>query len=500
MGDITVLYAVGCALLCTLLFRWMGDPLRRIPTVGPSAPLLSYIGAFRFFNHAREVLQEGYDKYKVFKVAMLDRWIVVVSGAEMNEELRRVPDEQMSFMEAADELVQTRYTIAPDVLEHPIHIIAIKERLTKNLGPLFPEVVDEVQTAFQELLPGKPGEWVSVMAYPMMSQVISRASNRVFVGLPLCRNKEYLKLACEFSNEVMKGCVAMNVVPIPLKPFVGRLLPWSRRAIRKMYPYVEPLYRERQKCLATYGDNWAEKPNDLLMWTMEEGNRAGFKDPVDLIVQGVLASNFTAIHTSTVTFTHALYHLAANPEYIQPLREEIEAVIREDGWTKTSMGRMWKLDSFLKESQRMNGVGCLSVMRKALQDVTLSDGTFIPAGTIVSAASTSTHYDGEYYENPDVFSPFRFSDRRTEESERNKHHYVSTSPDYIGFGHGKHACPGRFFAANELKVMLACVVLQYDVQFEDGKKRPENVWVATNTYPAPDAHVLFRKRHVVPAV
>jgi hypothetical protein len=56
------------------------------------------------------------------------------------------------------------------------------------------------------------------------------------------------------------------------------------------------------------------------------------------------------------SFTQALFHLAAHPEYIEPLREEMEAVILEEGWTKQAMGRMNKLDSFLKESQRLSGL------------------------------------------------------------------------------------------------------------------------------------------------
>ena len=83
--------------------------------------------------------------------------------------------------------------------------------------------------------------------------------------------------------------------------------------------------------------------------------------------------------------------------------------MEKDGWTKVAVGKMWKLDSFMKESQRINGIGCgrrhpdtkysilcsdeflhtVSVIRKALQDVTLSDGTFIPAGTFVAAAATA---------------------------------------------------------------------------------------------------------------
>jgi cytochrome P450 len=69
-----------------------------------------------------------------------------------------------------------------------------------------------------------------------------------------------------------------------------------------------------------------------------------------------------AIHTTTMAATAAIYDLAAHPEYIQPLREEIQQVIDEDGQDvdrdgfmklkKPSMPKLWKLDSFLKESQR----------------------------------------------------------------------------------------------------------------------------------------------------
>ena len=55
------------------------------------------------------------------------------------------------------------------------------------------------------------------------------------------------------------------------------------------------------------------------------------------------------------SITHVIYDLAARPECIQPLRDEIEPIIAAEGWTKAAMAKMWKLDSFMKESQRMNG-------------------------------------------------------------------------------------------------------------------------------------------------
>ena len=51
-----------------------------------------------------------------------------------------------------------------------------------------------------------------------------------------------------------------------------------------------------------------------------------------------------------------MFDLAAHPEYVAPMREEVEAIIEAEGWTKASIGKMHKVDSFVKESQRI-GIG-----------------------------------------------------------------------------------------------------------------------------------------------
>ena len=60
--------------------------------------------------------------------------------------------------------------------------------------------------------------------------------------------------------------------------------------------------------------------------------------------------------------------------------------------------------------------------------------------------------------------------------------------------HGFNYSPGRFFAVNELKAMMAHLVLNYDVKFEDGQACPENLWFAMSILPDPSIKVLFRKR------
>ena len=69
---------------------------------------------------------------------------------------------------------------------------------------------------------------------------------------------------------------------------------------------------------------------------------------------------------------HAVHHLGASAEYQAVLREEIEPIIQEYGWTKSAMARMWKLDSFMKESQRMNGLNAGSLFSSAPVSMLLS--------------------------------------------------------------------------------------------------------------------------------
>jgi hypothetical protein len=56
-----------------------------------------------------------------------------------------------------------------------------------------------------------------------------------------------------------------------------------------------------------------------------------------------------------------LYRLLANPEYIEPLRQEVDAVITEEGWTKAGIDKMHKIDSFLRETQRVDGLNIRSL-------------------------------------------------------------------------------------------------------------------------------------------
>jgi len=384
-------------------------------------------------------------------------------------------------------------TVGPEIFANIYHVPVVRNQLTRNLGNLSEDVKEEVTQAFQDFIP-QTEDWTTVSAFERVIQIVSRASNRVFIGLPACRNPDWTHLSIHFTEDVVQAGNTLSRFPSFLHSIISKWQGVREAAVKKAVRIIGPMVEERLRMFEQYGTKWPDKPNDMLSWLIDEATED--QRNVESLCLRLLFVNFAALHTSGMAFTQALYYLAAYPEYMEPLREEVEEVTTREGWGKSALGKLHKVDSFLKESARLNPAELISLKRKTLKDVTLSDGTFLPKGTHVSIASFAIHLDPDVWENPETFDGFRFSRMREAlgEGHSMQAQYITTSPDFLSFGHGRHACPGRFFAAQELKLMLSEVVLNYDVKMEGGKDRPSNFIFGMNVAPDVTAKVMFRKR------
>lgn len=249
-------------------------------------------------------------------------------------------------------------------------------------------------------------------------------------------------------------------------------------------------------------------PDDFVTWLFLNAPESDRTVPE--ITRRLLGVNFAAVHTSSLSFAHAMYWLLARPQYVAPLREEIEETVGRLGWTKDAIGHMPKLESFMKECMRMNPGGMLALARKTRKAFTFSNGITVPPGMYVGSHLHGTHRDGATYERPGEFDGFRFvhekskSDGDTGKPKARETMYT-TSKTYLGFGYGRHACPGRFFAAMELKLLMAYMLVNYDMKWPDEELpsnpsateqgyRPPDLWFNFHTLPNRDAHIMIRRR------
>ncbi|KAJ7330940.1 hypothetical protein DFH08DRAFT_815023 [Mycena albidolilacea] len=201
----------------------------------------------------------------------------------------------------------------------------IRSALTRNLGRRFDDVVDEINAAFGDIfaLEGSGDvssltaasyeniEWKSIPVYTSLLNIVCRTGNLIFVGLLLSNS--------DVSPDAKTISPFLSLSSVPFCSLASAIS-------NKQRTFCVHLSRtECAGCLRIY---WTL----LYPRTMQKN------------------SKFQA-------FTHALFDLVTYPQYAAPLREEVERVVAQHGWTKAALGQMHTLDSFLLESQRMNELG-----------------------------------------------------------------------------------------------------------------------------------------------
>ncbi|KAF9446380.1 cytochrome P450 [Macrolepiota fuliginosa MF-IS2] len=472
-----------------------------IPTIGYSGRLTSYLSAFRFFKHARRIFQNGYDLYptEMFKVPTMSKWQFVVGGGQLVEDLKKA-GEEVSFHQGVVESGRFDYTIKSNIENSVYHLKVIRTKLV-SFGPYCDDIHDECAAALQDLIPVKAGGWTGVPLWNTLQMLMARVSNRVFVGLPLCRDQGYLELCIGFAGNFMAAARLINLAPKFLHPIIGPLLSPYEQHRKSIAKYLGPIIKERLEMKEEHGTEWEGKPDDLVSWLVDEAQ--GIDAEVENLGMRILFVSFAAVHTTSMVMSHVLFDLAARPEYIEHLRQEAKEVTEAEGWSKSAIAKLYKIDSFIHESARYSGLGGVSMIRKIgdPNGFKFSNGITLPYGASVSVISDAMHHDATFYPDPYTFDGFRFYkigkadlDQGNDTEFHVKHAFASLSTNWLLWGLGKHACPGRFFSAHEIRAAVAYILLNFDIKLEGGK-RPENQWIAYTCLPDVNAHLLFKKRH-----
>lgn len=173
------------------------------------------------------------------------------------------------------------------------------------------------------------------------------------MGAKVSRNDCWINLTVHYTEDLFTTVVLLRMFPSYLHRVLARALPsyWRmRKGISLAKQIVGEVVRERRDS----ENNGDSKPDDLLSWMMDKAATDQERDPEELGNRTLILS-MASIHTVCMAALHTLYDVVARPEYLEALREEMISALREDqGWKKTTMSKLRKLDSFMKESQRLN--------------------------------------------------------------------------------------------------------------------------------------------------
>ncbi|KAI9168060.1 Ent-kaurene oxidase [Paramyrothecium foliicola] len=505
---------ITALLIGTLYIAWSSIPVKQkyadapIACVNPKDPEQTLEKArLRFKNDAVSMLQEGYRQFKGrpwYVPSPLGERLMLPS--RYVEEIKTAPMDEVDFVATFFEMFEGRYTTMGS--RSTLHPRTARNDLNQYMGRVLDPVMEEIKDSFDAHLPAH-NEWTPIPVHHAMVEIVARVSSRMFGGTELSRNKGWVDSTINFALDGFVGAQAIKQYPMFIRPLAAKFIP----ALGKIKEHhataqrvIVPILRARRaKAAANWPDTDGEPPADFLQWMLD--NADGEEQEESFIAQIQLKLSFAAIHTSAAAPTQLLYDLCVMPEYIKPLLDEISEVrseLQDGNFDKRSLGKLEKLDSIMKESQRFNPLLLVTFERVITRPYTFSDGFTVPGNTQIGVPTQAISMDPALYEDPEKFDGFRFSDLKnaikpgTNPAEMGRLAYASSNHDSMAFGYGRHACPGRWFASNEIKMIMVYLLENYEFRLPEGKtgseNRPPSLNFETQYLPNTDAVIEFRRR------
>ncbi|KAG2420428.1 hypothetical protein HFD88_000040 [Aspergillus terreus] len=464
--------------------RYRGSRFPRINDTG--VDMFSLQAKTRFRSRAKELMKQGLSEHPSgFEVVTDDGVKLILPGqlADLIKDDPRLSHYESLKTEGLLELygleslsrANLHFTIIPDA------VTAMTRRLVHLVEPLSSEMALILQTQWADY-----SDWHKMALQPTLLTMVARLSSLAFLGTDMCRNPEWLEVAVNYTLARFAAVRSIQTWPRVLHPFVHWFLPACktlREHINKGRKILAPLVeRERHN-----EESAEDKQSSVLAW-IDRHARDHAYDPT--LAQLMLSS--VSIHTSADLITKVIIRLCENAELIEALRQEILAATQKQGITYASLKDLILMDSVMKETQRLDPASLAAFQRITTDGMQLPDGTTIPKGTQLVLANLHMH-DASVYPDPELFDGYRFLRMRQSPSKIQQAPFTAPSADHLGFGLGKHSCPGRFFAATEIKIMLSHILLKYDFRLPNGQS-PEIQNHGFVSVRDPRAAILVRKR------
>lgn len=199
----------------------------------------------------------------------------------------------------------------------------------------------------------------------------------------------------------------------------------------------------------------AESPSNFLevMVSARDGEGRPFSD--DVILGNLMTMLLTGKDSAAHTLGWAVHQLCDSPDSVSQLRREADRLLGEAdvaGDIDTANKFIWA-GAIANETMRLRPVVPFQFL-EAKVDTVVGD-LFVAAGTRVAVLMRPGTRDSRHFADPLAFRPARWLDESLG---------VHDASVHIPFGSGARICPGRFLALLEMKLVLAMLYKNFEVE------------------------------------
>ena len=134
--------------------------------------------------------------------------------------------------------------------------------------------------------------------------------------------------------------------------------------------------------------------------------------------------------------------------------------------------------------------------RKALSAIKLSDSSEIPSGMYINVAAGPMSRDATFYTEPNNFDPGRFYRPSFANPDKPapppEYEFTGIERGNVVWGNGRLTCPGRWYASAMNKLIIASLLVRYEIQFpEEQTTRPQSIYYDGTAIPSPTQEILL---------
>ncbi|TFK55315.1 cytochrome P450 [Heliocybe sulcata] len=194
----------------------------------------------------------------------------------------------------------------------------------------------------------------------------------------------------------------------------------------------------------------------------EESRRANDPDVAEnSLVYDVELATLAGSDTVSATLGNAIYLLATHPKDLAVLQAEIDALFAtvSDFDHKQLVGQPM-LEGVINEALRLFPVVPSGFPRLTPPEGMVIAGQWVPGDTVVSTPTYTIFRDPRCFASPNEFLPQRWS---------SEPELVHRKDAFVPFSTGVYSCVGKQLAMMELRLMIALVVKQFNIQLADDR-------------------------------
>jgi sterol 14alpha-demethylase len=374
---------------------------------------------------------------------LVDRDVVLVTGAEANEVFFRAPDEVLDQGEA--------YPFMTPIFGKGVVFDASPERrkeMLRNQALRGEQMKGHAETISREIerMVADWGDEGEIDLLDWFAELTIYTTSACLIG-PRFREELDSRFA-RLYHDLERGTDALAFVDpyLPIESFRRR-----DEARLGLVALVQDII-DRRRAAAPPSREDRDMLDVLVSLTKDDGSP---HFSADEITGMFISMMFAGHHTSSGTAAWTLIELLRNPEVMKDVVAELDDLYADGSAVSfQALREIPRLESALKETLRLHPPLVL-LLRVVKQEIDVA-GHAIPVGAMVGATPAISNRIPEDFPDPDRFDPGRYVEPRQED--------LLNRWTWIPFGAGRHRCVGSAFAMMQLKAIFSVILRDYEFE------------------------------------